>query len=132
MPKRKRVTEETVEAIKAAALADHGLTAKQEKFVFAYLELGSASAAYRYAYDAERMMAKTVHEQASRLLAHRKVAARLDAWRQSMAVDTTLTFGQHMRQLAELRDAAVEHGRLRAAVRAEELRGRLAGLYPKR
>ena len=42
------------------------------------------------------------------------------------------TFAQHMRELARLRDAAVEHCKLRVAIRAKELRGRMAGLYPKR
>jgi phage terminase small subunit len=112
-------------------LPDSQLTPKQERFLREYLETGNASEAYRRAYDASQMRAKTVNEQASRLLAHRKVAARLDAWRQDMVAETTLTFTAHMIELAKLRDTAKASGRLRAAVRAEELRGRLCGLYPK-
>jgi phage terminase small subunit len=53
------------------------LTPKQDAFARAYVVTGDASAAYRSAYDAENMSAKTVNEAASRLLVHGKVAARV-------------------------------------------------------
>ncbi|MBS0242653.1 MAG: terminase small subunit [Proteobacteria bacterium] len=55
------------------------LTAKQEAFAKAYVLSGNASEAYRSAYDAKAMAAKTVTEKASRLLANGKVRARVSA-----------------------------------------------------
>ena len=133
MPKRKR-TADVVEAIKASALSllEHSdLTVKQETFVFAYIELGNATAAYRHAYDARCMLPKTINECASRLLSHRKITARLVAWGRCMIDKAIPTFSQHMLELERLRDEARACGKLRAAIRAEEMRGRLSGLYPR-
>ena len=46
-------------------------------FCLEFIQTGNASQAYRRAYAASRMAAKTVHECASRVLADRKVSARV-------------------------------------------------------
>ena len=43
-----------------------------------------------------------------------------------------VTFGRHVRKLADIRDAALEKGNYTAAVAAEVQRGRAAGLYIER
>ena len=43
-----------------------------------------------------------------------------------------VTFGRHVRQLAKIRDTALDKGNLTAAVSAEVQRGRAAGLYVER
>ena len=43
-----------------------------------------------------------------------------------------VTFGRHVKKLAEIRDAALEKGNYTAAVAAETQRGRAAGLYVER
>jgi terminase small subunit-like protein len=53
------------------------LTAKQEAFATACAKGENASEAYRAAYEASRMTAKTINEAASRLLANSKVSARI-------------------------------------------------------
>lgn len=53
------------------------LTAKQEKFALAYVKTTNASEAYRTAYSPKKMTSKTINEEASRLLANPKVAARV-------------------------------------------------------
>jgi len=53
------------------------LTTKQESFATACAKGENASDAYRSAYKTTRMTPKTVHEEASRLLANPKVAARI-------------------------------------------------------
>ena len=53
------------------------LTPKQESFCLRYIETSNASEAYRLSYDAARSTDKTVWEQASKLLADLKVAARV-------------------------------------------------------
>lgn len=54
------------------------LTVKQEAFALAHVEIGNASEAYRRAYDAAEMSAEAIHVEASRLLAHPKVALRIE------------------------------------------------------
>lgn len=53
------------------------LTQKEEAFCLAVLAGQNPSTAYRNAYNPKRAKAKTVHEMASRLMAKRKVHARL-------------------------------------------------------
>lgn len=53
------------------------LTIKQEKFAFALMRLGNATAAYRETYSPKSMSDKTINEEASRLAAHPKVSARM-------------------------------------------------------
>ena len=43
-----------------------------------------------------------------------------------------VTFGRHVRELAKIRDKAIDKGNLTAAVSAEVQRGRAAGLYVER
>jgi len=43
-----------------------------------------------------------------------------------------VTFGRHIRKLAEIRDLSIERGNLTAAVSAEVQRGRAAGIYVER
>ena len=43
-----------------------------------------------------------------------------------------VTFGRHVRQLAKIRDTALDKGNLSAAASAEVQRGRAAGLYVER
>ena len=49
------------------------LTPKQEKFANLYIELGNASEAYRQSYDAGKMGADTIKNNASVLLKHKGV-----------------------------------------------------------
>jgi len=114
------------------ARAEGGLTQRQEAFCLAFVETGNASEAYRRAYQAKRMNAKTVHECASRLLADRKVTARVAWLRGKAAVKAVLTLETHLGKLAELRDAAAKDEEWDAAIRAETKRGEAAGLYPDR
>ena len=58
-------------------MTDKPLTAKQEAFAAAVAKGANASTAYRAAYDAGRMTAKTVNEAASRLMKNRKVTTRI-------------------------------------------------------
>jgi phage terminase small subunit len=56
------------------------LAPRQEAFVLAYIKMGSASEAYRQAYNTNAS-AKTIHEKASRLLAEGNVRARFEVLR---------------------------------------------------
>lgn len=108
------------------------LTPKQEAFVLAYVESGSASDAYRKAYAAGGMTAKSIHETASRLLADPKIASRVAQLQAAAADRAVLTLEKHMDDLKQLRNAAVKAGKWSAAISAEIARGKAAGLYVDR
>lgn len=58
-----------------------GLTKKQELFAFRIAKGDKGATAYRVSHNTSKMMAKTVHEEASRLLRNPKVAARVEELR---------------------------------------------------
>jgi phage terminase small subunit len=131
MSKHKRTTEATVEAIKAAAIADpsgHGLTPKQEKFVHAYLETGNASEAYRRAYDASGMKPNVIHVKASELLVNGKVSVRLRQLQAIAAQRAVVTAETILGELEQARLLALEMRQPGAMVAASMGRAKIAGL----
>ena len=105
------------------------LTPKQEAFCLAYIETGNASEAYRRSYTTAHMNSTSVNREASALLDHPKITARLGALRQTAEVKAILTLEAHMRELRSLRDLAKQSGQYSAAIKAEELRGKLCKFY---
>jgi len=112
------------------ARAEGGLTQKQEDFVLAFVEGRSAADAYRHAYRAKKMSAKTIHECASRLLADRKIAARVELLRAKAAGKAGYTLERHLARLSRLGEAAEAAGEHLAALKAEELVGKATGHQP--
>ena len=115
------------------------LTLKQEKFVQEYLSNGgNATKAYKTAYDAENMSSKTINENASRMLANGKIKARLNDYQEKAQETVLYTAEKSFNKLNEILRLALcpdgEDGRLnlQAALKAEELKGRLVGLYTER
>lgn len=64
---------------------ENGLTPRQERFAQDVARGQSLTDAYRASYRAEKMKAETVHENASRLAADSKVAARIQSLQQAGA-----------------------------------------------
>jgi phage terminase small subunit len=108
------------------------LTLKQENVCLAYLETGNASEAYRQAYRAGKMKPETVNRKAVDLLENGKITARLQELRQPAVEAAQVTLEGHLRQLADLRDKAIEAQQYSAAIVAEHHRGKAAGLYVER
>jgi hypothetical protein len=75
------------------------------------------------------MKAATVHVKASELLALGKVTGRIAELRKVAEGKALLTLEAHMVELAGIRDEAKKDKQFSCACRAEELRGRLSGLY---
>lgn len=112
------------------------LTLKQEKFVQEYLSNGgNATQAYKIAYDSNNMTDKTINENASRMLSNSKIKARLNEYQEETKNRVLYTAEQSFKKLDEILSLALcpdgEDGRLnlQAALKAEELKGRLVGLY---
>ena len=108
------------------------LTPKQERFCHEYLALGNASAAYRAAYSTANMKETTVWRNAKTLMDNSKVSTRINELKAPAIEKAEFTVENHLNRLAELRDQAFEAGNYAAAIRAEELRGKVAGFYTDR
>lgn len=121
------------QAKKTAPLQEDGelpeLTAQQQKFVKHILDGKTASDAYRAAYSTEDMAERTIWAEASRLRAHRGVAAWLSAARKAGLGTAIVTHQAHVQQLERIREIALETGNIGAAVQAETARGKASGHY---
>lgn len=78
------------------------LTRQQEAFCLFVLAGDNQSDAYRKAFNCRRMKAKTVHECASKLMAHPKVTARVAELMQPVIAKARLTREQWLERLARL------------------------------
>lgn len=105
------------------------LTPKQERFCTAYLEKGTAIAAYKEAYDCEKMSDGAIYVEAHRLTANPKIALRLEELKAPVVESARCTLEGHLKQMAKLRDLAIESTQYSAAIKAEEQRGKAVGLY---
>lgn len=105
------------------------LTQKQESFCIAFVETGNASEAYRRSYNAEKMKPDTVTQAASRLLNDSNISARVDELRQPAIKKAQITLESHLERLQELSLKAEAANQYAAAIKAEEQRGKAAGIY---
>ena len=104
------------------------LTPKQEKFAQKYVELGSASAAYRSAYDAENMNKNTIHQRAHDLMNNGKVTVRIGELLDAAQERHDITVDGISAQLQQDRKYALMFGQASAAVSASMGLARLHGL----
>lgn len=105
------------------------LTGQQMGFVQAILAGKIQSDAYRDNYDTSDMLPATVHAEASRLRSHRKISAWLSLLRRQSMQRGTVTLEGHLAELESLKEESRATGNYGAAVKAEELRGKAAGVY---
>ena len=106
------------------------LTAKQMKFVEEIGKGGSQSNAYRKAYDTSQMAPKTIWEEASRLMRHPKVAARIvELEAEKEARRRMQALSREDRVLQELEKIAFGDGPASGRLKALELLGKHVGLF---
>jgi hypothetical protein len=108
--------------------ANQRLTAKQEAFCRKFMELKSASDAYRSVYSAEKSKKETVHRCATELLDNPKIAARLDELRAQVTKHVEITLGEVSGALREALTMALERGQTGSAVAAANGLAKLGGL----
>lgn len=106
------------------------LTPKQEKFCQLYIELGDASAAYRGAYNAEKMKIETIHRKAKECLDNGKVSARIKELQALHAKRHEITVDDLIAELEEARQIALGHSNPQTgpAVNATMGKAKLLGL----
>lgn len=106
------------------------LTPKQEAFAQAVASGKSQADAYRAAYNCKpETKPETVQQCASRIMADRKVAARVAEIRAPIVERARMTLEQHLEDLMALREAAKEARQFSAAIAAEIARGKAAGIH---
>ena len=109
------------------------LTPQQEKFAQLVVEGHNQSDAYRGSYKAGRMNARTINEEASRMMANPDIAARVESLRkpivEAVAIAGRMTLESHIAELERLKELALEAGKFEAAIGAEVHRGKAVGLY---
>ena len=108
------------------------LTGKQEKFAQGIAKGLSQADAYREAYDYEDMAENTIHRQAHEVMKNSKVTARVEELKAAIQEELVYTAKQGFEKFKELQDKAVAEGNISAAIKAEENKCELAGLYVKK
>lgn len=104
-----------------------GLTPKQKAFAEIYVardDLTVSEVAKEAGYNALNM--------GRQLLQHQPVVRYIKQLRTEVNKKYEVTFENHVRKLAEIRDIALQNGAYAAAVTAEKHRGQVAGLYVDR
>lgn len=109
-----------------------GLTAKQEKFCQGVAKGLSYSDAYREAYNADNMKPETINRKAKELIDNGNITARLKELRGKIEEELKYSARESFNKLKELQDKAEFNGNINAAIKAEELKGKLANLYKEK
>lgn len=87
---------------------DVRLTPKQEKFVQGLFKGMSQREAYKQSYNAEKMLDKTVDEEACRLAKDSKITARIDQLTAEVAAMNMLSEGYVIQGLIELKERCMQ------------------------
>ena len=115
-----------------AGTGNQRLPPKQNDFCHKFLELKSASAAYRASYNAANSKPETVHRCATDLLNNPKIATRLDELRAKADQYTEITLEEVSGALRTALEMALETGQVSAATAAAMGLGKLGGLVTDR
>ena len=102
------------------------MTAKQERFIAQYLIDLNATRAYQSVYKCKTAAAAV---NGSKLLSNTKIAALIAKAQHKTIAKLELTREKHMERLRELSLSAEAANQYSAAVKSEELRGKVSGLY---
>jgi phage terminase small subunit len=109
------------------------LTPQQEKFAQLIVSGVNQSDAYRGAYSAGKMSAKSINEEASRMMAHPDVASRVASLRkpivEAVRIEARMTLESHIAEMDRIKKLAEAKEDYSVALKAEHLRGQAVGLY---
>ena len=106
-----------------------GLTSKQTAFAEAVASGKSQADAFCTAFDSTKMLRKTIHEKASRLMADSLIKARVAELRIPIALKAQMTLESHLEDLQRLRNMAAKEKQYGAAITAEIARGKASGVH---
>jgi phage terminase small subunit len=104
------------------------LTAKQEKFVQAYLKTGNQRTAYTQAYQPKGWKVESIDQTACRLLKNVKVHSRLKEMQERAASKTVVTVEKITEMLNNAYSLACKNGQTGPAVQASMGLAKIHGL----
>ena len=93
------------------------LTQKQESFCLAYIDLGSASEAYKRSYNASKMKPRTVEKRASELLRNGGITGRIAELRGKVVEKVILDRAWVLERLMRNARIAMGEERIKVAIR---------------
>lgn len=105
------------------------LTIKQENFCIAVAKGKNQTEAYREYYNTKNMKDETIWNSAYKLMNNGEVAAKIAELRARMEEKLVYSAKQSFENFEELKRMAIMKNNVQAALKAEELKGKLAGLY---
>lgn len=114
------------------------LTAKQEKFCQSVAKGMNYSDAYRSAYDAKKSKPDSINRLAAGMMKNVKITSRIDELRSKIEENLVYTAKQSFDNLVKAQEMALSRVNgitgepnpdIRNFLNAEELKGKLAGLY---
>ena len=108
------------------------LTGKQELFAQGIAKGLTQADAYREAYDCSNMSNDAIYVEACKSINDPKIALRIGELKEAIQKELVYTAKQGFDKFKELQDRAIVEGNINAAIKAEENKCELAGLYVKK
>lgn len=108
------------------------LTPKQEKFVEGIVSGKNPSEAYREAYDTETTNPVTIKTSAQKILRKPYIATTIQEKKAKIEEELIYTAKDSFLNLNFAQEKAIESGNIQAYLKAEELKGKLLGLYTEK
>lgn len=108
------------------------LTPKQEKFVEGIVSGKNPSEAYRQAYDTETTNPITIKTSAQKVLRKPYISTAIKEKKAKIEEELIYTAKDSFLNLNFAQEKAIEQGNIQAYLKAEELKGKLLGLYTEK
>ena len=108
------------------------LTPKQEKFVEGIVSGKNPSEAYKEAYDTETTNPVTIKTSAQKILRKPYIATTIQEKKAKIEEELIYTAKDSFLNLNFAQEKAIEQGNIQAYLKAEELKGKLLGLYTEK
>ena len=106
------------------------LSPLEDRFALRIAQDDSPISAYRFANPAAMQWEDVeILTYVNALMARSRVKARIAEYKTNTAANARRTLPEHIRQLEKLRDQAIAEGEINNAIKAEELIGKVSGLY---
>lgn len=107
---------------------EHGVTEKEEKFCYYFVESGKKTESYRKAYACDNMSVRKVVESSGKLLMQDRVVGRIEELRRVLREVSEVNLASLSSELEGARRLAMETGNPSAAVAAITNKAKLHGL----
>lgn len=107
------------------------MTEKERMYADAFLEIGVKSEAYRRAYNADGMTAKTISNEACKVHGRKRIQDYIAARQKELRDRHGVTLDTITKELDAARDFAMEQRNPSAVVQAITAKARMHGLYDK-